>query len=186
MRICWCIALGWPFMGETMLCVCRRCNCATLVDSAATCCVSAAIDDSVASEGAGGVRATDPDALDEGMLDAPEPDAAVLPGPADSGDTALAALVEPRPSADEPEGDLPIALLLPVGVALVASDADKAVAPSTPASLLCKAAMVASAAANRDSSAVYSALDTTASEEATVLAPATPAGAAAAAALSRP
>lgn len=155
-----------------MLCVCRRCSWATLVESAATCCVSAAIDASLASDGAGGVRATDPDALDDGMLEAPEafePAAAELPGP--DGDTAFAAFVEPGASADEPDGDLPSADL-PVGAAL--SEAG----PSTAASLLCRAAMVASAAANRDSSAEYSALDTVPeAEAAAAFAPVTPAGA---------
>lgn len=163
-------------MGDTIDWVCRRCSCATLVESAATCCVSAAIDASLASDGAGGVRATDPDALDDGMLEAPEafePEAAALPGP--GGDTAFAA-ADPGASADDPEGDLPSAGL-PVGAAL--SEAG----PSTTASLLCRAAMVASAAANRDSSAVYSALDTVSEAEPTeAFAPVTPAGAADAAA----
>lgn len=182
MRICWCIAPGWPFMGgATMLCVCRRCSCATLVESAATCCVKAAIVGSVESPGTGGVRATDPDALDEGMLEAPEPDAALLPAP-DSGDTELAAFDPGAASDDEPAGDFPRDL--PVGGgAMVASEEVDADVPSTDASLLCKTLIVASAAANRASSAAYSALDTVASEEAEDFAPAP---AADALALSRP
>lgn len=163
MRICWCCTWLWwwrcPFIGAgaTMDCVCRRCSWATLVESAATCCVSAARDASLASEeGAGGVRATDPE-----LLEAPEalPDAAAADG---------AFAVEPGASA-EPEGAFPPGAEGLVGAAL----------SSTAASLLCRAAIVASAAANRLSSAVYSALDTVASE---VFAPATTAGAADAAA----